>query len=365
MPEDREQPGSPVTQRTLAEKAGVSVMAVSLALRRQPGVSKATSAKIHRIAEELGYVPNPLVASLMRCRGAKRSPDTGHVIGWYGAASSLPRRMRESGAFDRFAAHVAGARKACQSRGMKLEVFDEAVNELPLQRMLTHRGIRGLLLGPKGSINLASPLALPNSVHVVQIGRSRHDPSHDRITTDFFSAACLCIRALRSSGCQRIGFIDKANHLARHERLTMAAYLLERGERDCPAEIIIDPENAKRMSTKQAHAVHLEAVTRYINKYRPEGVVVGSPYLIEAVQNSGRPVAITCLIREGLPKSLSGTESKSYLIGFEAARLLIEKILGPQDTGIPSRTIVLEPHWHEGTSHLVSRDQSGQATLSS
>ena len=44
-----------VTIKDIAERAGVSVSAVSFALNDKPGVSRVTKDKIHRVADELGY----------------------------------------------------------------------------------------------------------------------------------------------------------------------------------------------------------------------------------------------------------------------------------------------------------------------
>ena len=54
-----------VRLRDIAEKAGVSRMTVSLALRGDPQVSKDTQARIREIAEELGYQPNAKVSRAM------------------------------------------------------------------------------------------------------------------------------------------------------------------------------------------------------------------------------------------------------------------------------------------------------------
>lgn len=54
-----------VKLKHIAERAGVSIMTVSKALRDKKDISAATRARIHKIAEELGYVPD-LSAQLMR-----------------------------------------------------------------------------------------------------------------------------------------------------------------------------------------------------------------------------------------------------------------------------------------------------------
>lgn len=53
-----------VTLKDIAQKAGVSIMTVSKAMHDAPDVSEETKARIRKIADELGYVPNIVAQSL-------------------------------------------------------------------------------------------------------------------------------------------------------------------------------------------------------------------------------------------------------------------------------------------------------------
>ena len=57
-----------VTIRDIAERAGVSKVAVSYALNGQPGVSAATRERIVSIADELGWYPNRAARALSGAR---------------------------------------------------------------------------------------------------------------------------------------------------------------------------------------------------------------------------------------------------------------------------------------------------------
>ena len=54
-----------VVLREIADKTGISRMAVSLALRGKAGVSESTRKKVLRVAHDLGYEPDPDVARLL------------------------------------------------------------------------------------------------------------------------------------------------------------------------------------------------------------------------------------------------------------------------------------------------------------
>ena len=53
------------TMQQIADLVGCSRMAVSLALRNSPKISTVTIARIRKVAEEVGYRPNPMVSALM------------------------------------------------------------------------------------------------------------------------------------------------------------------------------------------------------------------------------------------------------------------------------------------------------------
>lgn len=77
--------GRPVSQRDVAEHAGVSVSAVSMALSGHPRIGAATRRQIEQAAEELGYVVNSAAKALRGQRSGSVAliiPNTGqHVFG--------------------------------------------------------------------------------------------------------------------------------------------------------------------------------------------------------------------------------------------------------------------------------------------
>src|SRR6201996_5015560 len=83
------------TMKTVAAKAGVSIMTVSRALRNQPNLPDKTRARIKRIAQEIGYRPNPLVSTLMaQLRGNRPHKDTPSIC--YVTAYPDPNQWRKS-----------------------------------------------------------------------------------------------------------------------------------------------------------------------------------------------------------------------------------------------------------------------------
>ncbi len=130
---------------TIAARAGVSKNTVSLALRHDPQIPAATRERIERIARELGYAKNPVVAQLMtELRKA-------HPAG-YRRTFALLNANLDPQAFTRHPtvpAYVEGCRRRAALHGYGLDEFwlhDPELYGDRLNRILRARGIRGVLV---------------------------------------------------------------------------------------------------------------------------------------------------------------------------------------------------------------------------
>ena len=70
----------------VAKRAGVHVTSVSLALRNHPSLPPTTRARLCRLAEKMGYRPDPALSALVayrhRARMAKDQPTLAYVTNW-------------------------------------------------------------------------------------------------------------------------------------------------------------------------------------------------------------------------------------------------------------------------------------------
>jgi len=329
----------PVTQRDIAQRAGVTVMAVSRALRGRPGVSKEKAEEIRRIADELGYVTNPLVASLMKSRTSRRSPSTGLVIAWYGPTRA---NSQVSVKKDIFSQYFLGAKEACNLRGFRLEIFDPfQLSEDQFKRVLRARNIPGILIGPKAQEVHRPDFSQEDRVHVVQIGRSYNSTRYDRVVGDSFGSLRRCAQALRSVGIQRIGYLDTREHQKRTEDRWLGAYLLEKQSSGCPPGLFVRGSSSLN-----------DLMMSYIKNHKPEGLIVGGGGFVHLLMEKKKALPFVCLEQNLYPKWISGTFLDFRNLGAEAAQVLTDKILGPQNRVNQTRSIVLQHCWHEGTSHL-------------
>lgn len=132
------------TLRTIAERAGVSRMTVSRALRRDPALPQRTCDRIRAIADEVGFRPDPKLTELMvylRQNRVRKHTETLAFIHLFpfGRQPPSPTELRL----------LAGARRRAEQLGYHLEVFAMGPDDLSAKRLtqiLFTRGIRGAII---------------------------------------------------------------------------------------------------------------------------------------------------------------------------------------------------------------------------
>ncbi|GHB99988.1 LacI family DNA-binding transcriptional regulator [Cerasicoccus arenae] len=128
----------------IADAAGVSKSAVSLALRKDPRIPEVTRKRIAKIAEDLGYRRNPVIDSLMTQLRAGHQPNFRANLGLVNCSPEKDicknhtfRRLRE------------GVLRRSEQLGYGVEEFWLQQPDLRPQRLkqiLLARGIHGLIL---------------------------------------------------------------------------------------------------------------------------------------------------------------------------------------------------------------------------
>lgn len=184
------------TIKQIAEQAGLSVAAVSYALRRER-VSAATIERVQKIADELGYTADPVARAL---RGG-RTGTIGLLLGSFAdywqqtLAHSLQRELRSHGL------HTILA-----------DADGDPAEELDLARRLVAQRVDGLLvvpIGPAGGgwaaladqvptvtiagrllgANVVGEVQLDQTTGVAEVLRHLHALGHQRITVLSWAAA--------------------------------------------------------------------------------------------------------------------------------------------------------------------------------
>ncbi len=331
------------TMKDIAREAGVSVMTVSLALRDQSRVSKATKVRIQRIADTMGYRPDPALSSLVAYRSSLRSPAFSGVIGYLNA---YPDREHYRNHFlhrDYFEAALQHAGRS----GYEMEAFwlgDPDMGESRLRQILHTRNISGLLVGPLPWEHATLDekwLEFP----AVAFGYSLNLPFCDRVGTSHFQSTTECMRKLGEMGYQRIGYFDTPDQ----EERTRGRWLggvtsfqlrfLPAANRVRP---FIGPAGGKKCLS-------------WLRSVKPDVVLAGSSHIVDLLLDQGYRVPQDIGVafpsyREKFP-DFTFLREDTERIGEVAVDHLIRKIhTGPDSFNRRPINLMVDGSWSEGIS---------------
>jgi len=137
-------PPSRPNMQQIADAAGVSKSAVSLALRNDPRIPESTRERIQKVAHEMGYQRNPVVDSLMTQLRAGRQPSFQANLGLINCSPN--KDLKENHTFRRLR---EGVFRRAEQLGYGVEEFwlqQPDMRPERLKQIIETRGIRGLVL---------------------------------------------------------------------------------------------------------------------------------------------------------------------------------------------------------------------------
>jgi LacI family transcriptional regulator len=334
--------------RRIAELAGISPSAVSLALRDSPRISARTKASVKKLAREHGYSPDARIVELMR---HLRKPPSVRERACFGVISfyDTARPWEAS-------SHLTRIYKGMQSRadelGYRLEPLWLRAPGMTYRRfenILSTRGIEGLLCFGSPDLNQEFPAELSRHA-VVTVGLSIRTPLH-RVTSHFYNNTLSALNRVHALGYRRPGLVLGTHEDNRSVYAHSSAYHgwcehVLGGDMILPVLKIKDIEE--------------EPLAEWLGRHRPDVVVyVHLPDTIPQFR------AILRRLKIAVPKALgvvvlshqvegsgfSGLQQNQHLMGAWAVELLAARIAN-QDHGIPEypRIEMVEGEWIDGGS---------------
>ncbi len=218
-----------VTLRTIAAAAGLSVQAVSLALRNRREIARATRARVKKVAEELGYRPDPALRALAEYRTARRKVaakwnEIALVHDWLSPEKWLANPFYQD--------LVRELRLYARERGIAIrEEWLGHRHELAktVFRRLRDIGVTGLLIAPPPLD--PDPMAIPvpkRGFQTVTFGPEHLYPNLHTVQFDFYENLRLAWAVLRKRGSRRIGLLYAAYQGWRTGDAWIAAHYIEK-----------------------------------------------------------------------------------------------------------------------------------------
>lgn len=204
-----------VTIRTIAEKCGLSVAAVSKALNGKPGISPERAEFVRRTAQELGYCPNSAAQMLKTNRS--------HNIGIL-----YENRL----AHEFFSVVLEAIRDELESNGYDITLLSGQIwNGSGIYEHAKYRQCDGVIIVQAGWDGDGVQRLIEGDIPVVSIDRIYH--GHTAVISDNVDSLQKIIQYLHQKGHRRIAFIHGENDDVTRQRL--AGFY--RGCRDCGIEV--------------------------------------------------------------------------------------------------------------------------------
>lgn len=229
---------SAITIKDVARHAKLSLAAVSYALRNSPKIPEETRRHVQAVAQELGYRPNPRVASLMAHIRRAHGRPAGEPLAFVWVHTN-----RAEAARDPFLQKVfAGARRRAEQSGFQLEQFWTAERDMTdrrLEQIIRTRGIVGVVLSPVMS-NEAS-LALNWTwawFAIAVIGNVTWTPELHHAGHHHYLGMRMAVLELAKLGCTRPVALIEPQTNERAKRAWEAAFLTHHPSRSTAARMV-------------------------------------------------------------------------------------------------------------------------------
>ena len=327
--------------REVADHAGVSRSAVSLALQGHPSIPQPTRERIVAAAGRLGYRKNPLVAALMSSRRTGGAGPTTRAPLAFLTSHVPPDSWQLIATHRRFHA-AAGARAA--ELGFRLDEFslvDPGMRPERLAALLKARGIHGVLVAPLPGEQTRLDFDVTD-FSAVGLGMSVREPGIDRVADDHFFSAQLAFERCLALGYRRIGLALAANVSRRLENRWWSGFLVAQQQLPPRARIpALMPE------TRDEIPLQLNA---WIARHQLEAVVF-SLRNQELMACAPPQIGLVCLSVHDATGKVAGILQNERRVGEQAIELLVAKLhqwsTGESDS---SRLNLVRGVWCDGLS---------------
>ncbi len=336
---------SGVTMKTIAEAAGVTRATVSLCLANHPRIPAATRERIRKLADKLGYRPNPYVSTLMRLRRQGRPLTEKPVLGlvnalrtsdgWREHSAPTIRQQRE-GAWER-----AGQRGY---RPQEFWLHRDGMSNERFSEMLHARGVRGLLISPLAEGD--SPPALCWE-HFATVCLSVPLPALPITTVcnDHYFSSLQVVRECHRRGYRRPGLVLRRLHQMRFQGRWEAGFLVA-------AEMLPELRRVPPLYVEEWEEP--APLLHWLERERPDVIITpAADVVLRPLTRAGWRVpediglALLACPRPG--DAASGVYQNGRLIGALAVDTLIA-LVERHEYGLPAQatTLMVEGCWNEG-----------------
>lgn len=326
------------TIRDVARSIGYSTATVSMALRDSPRLPEATRALVRCAAQQMGYHPDPLLASIAARRWRRhQTPHGGSTLAVIA---------------DRFLEGQAGMEERATRLGYRVEVF--RIKDYPdgrrLSEVLYHRGIMGILVGQIFTPGFVEAFDWSHFSAVAVSEGFFRPPIHLVMPNHFRAVQTAWDHALQL-GYHRMGLLifDMPEALDFHDR---RAAFLER-QLQVPASrrlpmLAIEPDR----EGADVRAGNLPSIDAWLRRHRPDVVLGFNDAFRWLLKDAGwrvpEQVAFISLWNQDRKAAGAGSMLSTDEVGRRAVDW-VDSLLRAGERGLPEHpaTMEVEMMWRE------------------
>lgn len=348
------------TLADVAKKAGVHVTTVSLALRNHPRLPETTRERIKKLAERMGYRPDPFLQALVAYRGKttpRRNPPTlAYVTNW-----------DTRWGWKKVTAHpdfFAGALSKANELGFNLDHFwmrEPGLTHVRLSGILEARGINGMIIA---SHQRETDVALHfewSHFSAVKIDYFPHQPELHNVTNNQCGIVRLAMQRVMALGYRRIGFVMHRGWDHSVDHLWTAGFLCEQANlpesERIPIYLFPEAEPVEAwMAESKSHVVAPPAsFEKWFKKYKPEVIISKASFVQPRFADMGlrvpRDVAFVDVFLESNDGHTAGVRQNHDTVGELAVEILAGQ-LHHNKYGVPEipTTTYVEGTWFDGAT---------------
>jgi LacI family transcriptional regulator len=346
-----------VTLKEIAEQTGLTRMAVSLALRNKPGVSEGTRAKVMKIAERLGYEPDPEVSNLMARIRATRPKETKASI----ALLTLGAPTGNTSTTEK--KYIQGVVERAGAYGYRVEDFRIEENGMSPARVgdiLWSRGIEGVIVRPLqyglSSYKSREILFDFERFSSVAISETFTSPELDRSVHDQYTAMVMVMNGLTRMNYQKIGLVLEQDLSLRVNGKWNAAYL----------HFPYFPGAGKGLPPLILDGFRPKEFDKWFSRHRPDVIVSVDRFGLRLALDHGLDipgeVGYASLDLDGELSEypdMTGIDQNSHLVGAAAVDMLVLSMQRKQ-RGVPVHPMRIEVGgiWKAGNSAVMQESRA-------
>jgi LacI family transcriptional regulator len=338
--------GNRPTLRLIAQKAGISLTATSMALRNHSGISLETRKRVQALALQLGYHPDPKLSTLMqhlRIHSAVEYRETLAFLSMWPNHESWRRISQHD--------FYLGAQEQASELGYRVDLFhlkEPGMTDKRMSKLLTARGIHGLLIGPSLKPNGRLDLDWEHFA-AITFGYSVATPPLHRVTTNYYSEMLSTLHRLKNEGCKRIGLNLSISDDNKVQNLWRSAYLLFNGNLPPKERIPITtvPSGESAIKLRQSK------IFEWVRQFKPDAIISAGcdfPQLYELAyrKSPSKSIRYVNMNIHHTDNRSRGIDQDSWAIGRLACSHLIA-MLQRNETGLPQQPqiISIEGKWVE------------------